>query len=296
MPLKERLWFRLLSLGLLILLGGLLGNLVILGLLYYQGADISGISGMSDLVDRFDSSTDLKAVIGINHIMMFTFSSLVYLFIFNRSTALRKLRLGGFNFLLFFLFLALLVFSYPLLGLSVYVLEQINLPEWATSMDEDSMNNLYALLAMDNFNDLLLNLLIIAVLPAIGEELLFRGIVQNAFMGRLNNPHVAIFIAAFIFSAFHLEILGFIPKFLIGIILGYSYYVTQSLWVPIILHYMNNGSQVVSLYVMGGDIESLQSEAATTEQFPFIAAIVSIIICYFVVRAIIKNSSEKQLT
>lgn len=296
MPLKERLWFRLLSLGLLILLGGLLGNLVILGLLYYQGADISGISGMSDLVDRFDSSTDLKAVIGINHIMMFTFSSLVYLFIFNRSTALRKLRLGGFNFLLFFLFLALLVFSYPLLGLSVYVLEQINLPEWATSMDEDSMNNLYALLAMDNFNDLLLNLLIIAVLPAIGEELLFRGIVQNAFMGRLNNPHVAIFIAAFIFSAFHLEILGFIPKFLIGIILGYSYYVTQSLWVPILLHYMNNGSQVVSLYVMGGDIESLQSEAATTEQFPFIAAIVSIIICYFVVRAIIKNSSEKQLT
>lgn len=296
MSLKERLWFRLLSLGLLILLGGLLGNLVILGLLYYQGADISGISGMSDLVDRFDSSTDLKAVIGINHIMMFTFSSLVYLFIFNRSTALRKLRLGGFNFLLFFLFLALLVFSYPLLGLSVYVLEQINLPEWATSMDEDSMNNLYALLAMDNFNDLLLNLLIIAVLPAIGEELLFRGIVQNAFMGRLNNPHVAIFIAAFIFSAFHLEILGFIPKFLIGIILGYSYYVTQSLWVPIILHYMNNGSQVVSLYVMGGDIESLQSEAATTEQFPFIAAIVSIIICYFVVRAIIKNSSEKQLT
>lgn len=296
MPLKERLWFRLLSLGLLILLGGLLGNLVILGLLYYQGADISGISGMSDLVDRFDSSTDLKAVIGINHIMMFTFSSLVYLFIFNRSTALRKLRLGGFNFLFFFLFLALLVFSYPLLGLSVYVLEQINLPEWATSMDEDSMNNLYALLAMDNFNDLLLNLLIIAVLPAIGEELLFRGIVQNAFMGRLNNPHVAIFIAAFIFSAFHLEILGFIPKFLIGIILGYSYYVTQSLWVPIILHYMNNGSQVVSLYVMGGDIESLQSEAATTEQFPFIAAIVSIIICYFVVRAIIKNSSEKQLT
>lgn len=296
MSLKERLWFRLLSLGLLILLGGLLGNLVILGLLYYQGADISGISGMSDLVDRFDSSTDLKAVIGINHIMMFTFSSLVYLFIFNRSTALRKLRLGGFNFLLFFLFLALLVFSYPLLGLSVYVLEQINLPEWATSMDEDSMNNLYALLAMDNFNDLLLNLLIIAVLPAIGEELLFRGIVQNAFMGRLHNPHVAIFIAAFIFSAFHLEILGFIPKFLIGIILGYSYYVTQSLWVPILLHYMNNGSQVVSLYVMGGDIESLQSEAATTEQFPFIAAIVSIIICYFVVRAIIKNSSEKQLT
>jgi len=73
---------------------------------------------------------------------------------------------------------------------------------------------------MNSVADLLINLLIIAVLPAIGEELLFRGVIQRELVKVMDNPHIAILLASIIFSAVHMQIQGFLPKLIIGLILG----------------------------------------------------------------------------
>lgn len=105
-----------------------------------------------------------------------------------------------------------------------------------------------ALLVMDHPLELILNLITIAVLPAICEELLFRGVIQQQLTIWTKNPHVAIWIAAFVFSAFHFQFLTFLPRFILGAGLGYLFFFTQNLWVAIIGHFLNNGLQVAITY------------------------------------------------
>ncbi|MFA5196683.1 MAG: CPBP family intramembrane glutamic endopeptidase, partial [Bacteroidales bacterium] len=90
-----------------------------------------------------------------------------------------------------------------------------------------------------------INILMIAVLPAIGEEFFFRGVLQRLLGEWFKNVHVAVIVTAVIFSAFHLQFYGFLPRFLLGMFLGYIFYWSGSLWVPIIVHFINNGLAVV---------------------------------------------------
>ncbi len=93
--------------------------------------------------------------------------------------------------------------------------------------------------------EFLLALLVIAILPAVGEEFLFRGILQNKFFDIFKNPHVAIWSAAFLFSFIHFQFFGFIPRFFLGLVFGYVYYWTRNLWLPILLHFINNFATLV---------------------------------------------------
>jgi membrane protease YdiL (CAAX protease family) len=89
----------------------------------------------------------------------------------------------------------------------------------------------------------------VAVLPALGEELVFRGILLRHFREWTRNIHVAIFISAFLFSAMHLQFYGFLPRFLMGILFGYMLYWTGSIWVPIMAHFFNNAAAVVVAFL-----------------------------------------------
>ena len=87
---------------------------------------------------------------------------------------------------------------------------------------------------------LLLNILIVVLMPAFGEELLFRAGFQPLFIRWLRNPHLGIFLAALFFSALHLQFFGFFPRLLLGLVLGYAYYWTRNLWIPVLMHLINN--------------------------------------------------------
>jgi membrane protease YdiL (CAAX protease family) len=101
---------------------------------------------------------------------------------------------------------------------------------------------------MNHLGDLLLNLLVIAIVPAIGEELLFRGYLQQSFSNWLSNPHVAIIVTAVLFSAIHLHFQAFLPRFILGVLLGYLFYWSGSLWLPILAHFANNAQAVIISY------------------------------------------------
>ena len=89
--------------------------------------------------------------------------------------------------------------------------------------EDEAMKMTYLLLKIDHPIDFFVNLFMIALLPAIGEELFFRGALQRSFTKMFSNPHVAIWVTAFIFSAIHMQFFGFFPRLFLGAAFGYIY-------------------------------------------------------------------------
>ncbi len=113
------------------------------------------------------------------------------------------------------------------------------------------------------FTGFIVNLLIVGLLAAVGEEIFFRGVLQNLFFKWSKNPHVAIWIAAFIFSFIHFQFFGFFPRLLMGALMGYLYYYSGSLWSAIVAHFINNTATVVAYYLMNkGYIETNIAETS----------------------------------
>ena len=112
-------------------------------------------------------------------------------------------------------------------------------------------------LQADNIGGLLLNIGLMALLPAFSEELSFRGTLQQIIYKDQNGKeqstkvHLAIWITAFIFSAIHMQFYGFVPRMLLGAMFGYVFVWSGSLWVPITMHFVNNGLAVLVYYLMG---------------------------------------------
>ena len=125
---------------------------------------------------------------------------------------------------------------------------QIPLPESLLIFNVNSEAIVEAFLKMSTISDLLYTLLVIAIVPAIGEELVFRGYLQQSIQKWLQSPHLAILITAFFFSAIHLDFQGVLPRFVLGALLGYLYYWSGSLWLPILAHFVNNAQGVVFSY------------------------------------------------
>ena len=113
-------------------------------------------------------------------------------------------------------------------------------------------------LQADNIGVLLLNIGLMALLPALAEEVSFRGTLQQILaQGKLKGQiHIAIWATAFIFSAVHMQFYGFVPRMLMGAMFGYVFVWTGTLWVPILMHFTNNGLAVMAYYLIGENEES----------------------------------------
>lgn len=103
------------------------------------------------------------------------------------------------------------------------------------------------LLSSDRIDILLANLLVVAILAAITEECFFRGTLQRILSCCQANPHVVIWTAAILFSAFHLQFYGFFPRMLLGAYFGYLLRWSRSIWLPIFAHFLNNATVVIVL-------------------------------------------------
>ena len=150
----------------------------------------------------------------------------------------------------------LMIFILPFTNLIASLNSQISLPEglsWLEnffrSKEEQMTKIMESFLNVKGLLGLSVNLLIIAIIPAIGEELIFRGIVQDRFSDWFKNHHLAILLTAFIFSALHLQFLSFFPRFFLGIILGYLFVWSGSIWLTIFAHFVNNAFAVLYYYL-----------------------------------------------
>lgn len=121
------------------------------------------------------------------------------------------------------------------------------LGDWLKGKESQAGEVTRLFLDMPNVGLLILNLIMIALLPAVGEELIFRGIIQGGLQKRIN-PHVAIWLAAILFSAVHMQFFGFVPRMLMGVAMGYLFFWSGNLWYPIIAHFTNNALAVGMAY------------------------------------------------
>ena len=132
---------------------------------------------------------------------------------------------------------------------------------------------------MTNFSSiwqLFLAILVIGIIAGVGEELIFRGLVQRKLWLGTGNIHIAIWGAAFIFSFIHFQFYGFLPRMLLGALLGYLYFWTGNLWVSIFAHAFNNSFAVVMIYLENHEIISPDLEKM--ENVPFQAVIISLVL------------------
>jgi membrane protease YdiL (CAAX protease family) len=138
---------------------------------------------------------------------------------------------------------------------------------WAREKEDAATELTEFLTAFQSTGELFIALLVIAVLPAIGEEIVFRGLIQNELYRGTRNIHLSIWISAILFSAIHFQFFGFVPRMLLGALFGYLYYWSGNLSLAMLAHFVNNGISVLALYFYRKgsfeyDVESPESAPA----------------------------------
>ncbi|MBN2165031.1 MAG: CPBP family intramembrane metalloprotease [Marinilabiliaceae bacterium] len=185
---------------------------------------------------------------------MFFAPSLIYLKHFGNETDY-KILLSPKPKSLYIIALLIIIISLPFIEQTAIINNQLKLPEslaglenWIKSGEKELNELTYRLLIANNTSTIVVNVAIMVFLPAFCEELLFRGVLQNKLTQWMRNGHIAIIITAFIFSAIHMQFLTFLPRFILGIALGYMLFWGQSLWLPVFAHFINNGVALASFY------------------------------------------------
>ena len=164
----------------------------------------------------------------------------------------------------------LMLVALPAINLLAHINEQIALPAflepleaWMKTQEETAKTLTDQFMHVTTFGGLIINILLMAVLPAISEELTFRGVLMNLFKAKGESvPHLAIWCSAILFSAIHLQFYGFVPRMLMGALFGYMLVWTGSLWTPILMHFTNNAMAVILYFVSlraGWDIEMMDA-------------------------------------
>jgi len=144
-----------------------------------------------------------------------------------------------------------------------------NIEQWITKSEEEAAKTMAALLSKQTVMDLVLNIFCIAGLAAVGEELLFRGMAQRLLIKMFKSPFAGILISAILFSAMHLQFYGFLPRLVLGILLGYIYWYSGSLWTAILAHFIYDAFMILFIYFFPDKID----ETSVKFNTPMIALI-----------------------
>ena len=294
-------WILLLS-----LIGISLGGVLLIGnvLAFVTALVMSGV-GIDDLLEILRNPTAYPEqrtmyimLQGMASIGGFIIAPLIFYYTLIKGNLIKDFIDFPPNILTILLITFIMVFSFMVAN-TVFIdwNASVKLPEflggfeqWAEEL-EDSMKILTDYLTeFDSTGYFILTVFVIAVIPGIGEELLFRGFLQNILRRIFKNDHIAIWIAAILFSAIHFQFYGFIPRMLLGALFGYLYLWTGNLLVPIVAHFINNCVSLVALYIYQKgltDIDVESTEVLPTMYVLIFSALFVVTLLYF------KNYLEK---
>lgn len=262
---------------------------------------LSKITGIS-LETMSDSSkwnfTDGKIITVIRGMQIIQFVSLFlvpsFLCAWFFSTDSKKylgLRLPT-NIRYFLVAIAVMMLAIPLVSFLGELNRNVQFPagidKWMKTQEAEATKTIIALLSTHSVKDLILNIICIAVLAAVGEELLFRGIAQRLLIKLFKNHWAGIIISAFLFSAMHMQFYGFLPRFVLGILLGFIYWYSGSLWTAILAHFFYDAFLVVLVYF---NPSTLNDENALNLSNIALAATISLALVVFLVLWMKKKST-----
>lgn len=230
----------------------------------------------------------LKLMQVLNSFGLFILPPFILAYIVNRST-LPYLYLNRFAHLSSFIFTLLTMFAaIPLINWMGELNSFLNLPEslspiekWMKQAEENATVVTKAFLNMQSTGELVVNFLMIAILPALGEELLFRGAILRILKGWTKNAHAAIWISAILFSSMHMQFYGFLPRMMMGVFFGYLLIWSGSLWLPIWAHFVNNGAAVLFAFFNKKEMMNIDTDKIGTGEESSLMIIFSVILVSF---------------
>lgn len=275
----------------MLILGVMVGTGLIFLLALAKGVPVEEIQTFLTENSSVSDRNFLRNTLLIQHLTLFILPALLTAYIVAKKKYLAYLHLDKIPLLRNILVgIGIFLASFPLIQYSYSINKLIPLPDWAMNMEDATGELINNLLITTGPMELIFNVFLIGIIPGIGEELIFRGLIQRNIRKIIENPIAAIWITAVIFSAFHFQFQGFIPRLLLGALLGYLYYWTNNLWVPIIAHAFNNGIQVIMQYLYSEEISSVNID--DMESVPAWVALVSVGIIYFLSTLIFKKTEE----
>jgi membrane protease YdiL (CAAX protease family) len=190
---------------------------------------------------------------------------------------------------------------FPVTSFTGQINSAMHLPDWLSGVEqwmadkEDKADHVIDLLVESNtFPIMIMNLLTIALMPAIAEELIFRGVFQKIFTNLFRSGHFAVWFTAFLFSAIHLQFFGFIPRFILGLVFGYLFLWSGTLWLPVISHFVNNAFPVILSYFQG--IEKLNAPANTPLWKQALALPVPIVVIFIILFYFRNKDTSRRLS
>ncbi|MBL0136971.1 MAG: CPBP family intramembrane metalloprotease [Bacteroidetes bacterium] len=201
-----------------------------------------------------------------------------------------------------FMVIVCLMISVPLINFLGELNGTMHLPgflksveDWMRESEDRAAELTKAFLAMPSLSDMFFNLFMVALIPAFGEELLFRGIVQKIFTGWAKNVHVGVWMAAFLFSAMHMQFYGFVPRLLLGAMLGYLFVWSGSLWLSVLAHFVNNASAIIFTYLYQQQMSTIDVDAVGTREGEVMSVLISTLLTAALLFLIYRTETKKRL-
>lgn len=201
-------------------------------------------------------STNLLMMLSLQDILAFILPAVAAMAIFYRRPlhVMCLDRAPGWKAL--FVVVLFYIVSVPAMNWLVDINQAMSLPSWLSglekalrAMEDSAADTTLELLEINSLMKLVSTVFVVGLMAGLSEEILFRGAMQRTMQDSRLGTHAAVWITAFIFSAIHLQFFGFLPRFVLGLWLGYLLVWTRSLWVPIIAHTLNNSTVALFGYL-----------------------------------------------
>lgn len=169
-----------------------------------------------------------------------------------------------------------------------------SLEDWMKTSEKNAATITESFLKVNAISALMFNFFMMALLPAVGEEFMFRGIFQRIFSEMFKNVHVGIIISAAFFSAIHFQFYGFVPRMLLGMMFGYLLVWSGSIWIPVAAHFFNNATGVLYYYLQNKGVAGKSlDQVGTATDYP-IATVFSVIVTAFLLYGFYKYSNSRK--
>lgn len=205
----------------------------------------------------------------------------------------------GFPPMLLVLVFCIMFISSPLIEFLANINQKMSFPpslkfiyDWMREKEDTAQKLTGILLQMKTVGSMIRNVIIVGLLTAVAEEFMFRGVIQTIFTRWTKNYHAAIWITAILFSSFHMEFFGFLPRLMLGALLGYMVAWSGSIWPAVWGHFINNGTAVVVTYLY--QHKKIKVNPDDQHMFNYAAYIFSLIIVLFLLFMYYKLATEKK--
>ena len=269
--------------GVGLIVGGLASLLPLLGKLNLK--DMTGGSAVA-IMDKLlvpENATVLRWMQFISTLFLFFLPPYFYALICHKKPLLHLGFKHDMDVKKVFIVLLIMLACLPVVGALQELTEMLPWPKGTLQHFKDAEavydKQVTVIARMNNFFDYIISVVVIAFLPAVFEETLFRGGLQNLLSRWLKMPIVAIIITSIIFSAVHASYLGFLSRFALGFVLGWMYYRTGNIWLNIIGHFLNNAFAVTALYMSSKPGEKLDP-SKIDDHFPLWIGLLGIAALY----------------